>query len=206
MPRMSSPIRRKHAPFTVRSFKAFLDTRPDEERWELVDGLPMPSAARRIAHQRIASNFERHLNDALRARKPEWRADREIGIEVSDESTYRPEPEVTVIDTDTDADRTYADRFHLVMEVPSESDKGKVLESKIEFYRLHPTNQFIVIVDQDAVEVMIHRRLDAEHWAVEVLTTPDQDLVLGDIGVVCTVGELYENTRLDPRRVPGIAP
>ena len=203
---MSSPIRRKHAPFTVRSFKAFLDTRPDEERWELVDGLPMPSAARRIAHQRIASNFERHLNDALRARKPEWRADREIGIEVSDESTYRPEPEVTVIDTDTDADRTYADRFHLVMEVPSESDKGKVLESKIEFYRLHPTNQFIVIVDQDAVEVMIHRRLDAEHWAVEVLTTPDQDLVLGDIGVVCTVGELYENTRLDPRRVPGIAP
>ena len=206
MPRMSSPIRRKHAPFTVRSFKAFLDTRPDEERWELIDGLPMPSAAPRIAHQRIASNFERHLNDALRARKPEWRADREIGIEVSDESTYRPEPEVTVIDTDTDADRTYADRFHLVMEVPSESDKGKVLESKIEFYRLHPTNQFIVIVDQDAVEVMIHRRLDAEHWAVEVLTTPDQDLVLGDIGVVCTVGELYENTRLDPRRVPGIAP
>ena len=189
---------RPPAPYNVRTFRAFLDGRPSEERWELIEGYPMQSAAPRIGHQRIASNFERHLNQALRARKPEWRADREIGIEVAEESNWRPEPEVTVIDRNVDPDQTYADRFYLVMEVPSQSDRGWALEGKVAFYRRHPSNRFIVIVDQDKVEVTLHRRSRSDRWTAETLRAPDEPMILGELGAICTVGDLYENTRFDP--------
>ena len=199
---MSTPAPRPAAPYTVRTFRAFLDARPSRERWELIEGVPMQSAAPRIGHQRIASNFERRLNEALRVRKPEWRADREIGVEVSEDSTWRPEPEVTVIDRDVDPEQTYADRFHLVMEVPSRSDRGRLLDGKIAFYRGQPSNRFIVVVDQDDVAVTIHRRFGRDDWSVEALRALDEAVVLGELGAICTVGDLYENTRFDPRILP----
>lgn len=186
--------------FDVADFREFLETRPSEERWELIAGLPMQSAAPRIGHQRIASNFERHLNAALRSRRPEWHADREIGIEVSPDSPYRPEPEVTMIDTDIDTERNFTDRFHLVMEVPSASDRGRILASKLRFYRDHPPNRCIVIVDQDAVAVTIHERDAADLWAVRVLRSAGDVIEFAGLGSICTVGDLYENTHLDPRR------
>ena len=187
--------------FDAAGFREFLDTRPSEERWELIEGRPMQSAAPRIGHQRIASNFERHLNAALRAHRPDWRADREIGIEVSSRSSYRPEPEVTVIDAAVDTERSFTDRFHLVMEVPSASDRGRVMASKIRFYRAHPHNRCIVIVDQDSVEVTIHERDAGGPWQVRVLRAPGDRLELAGLGPVCKVGDLYENTRFDPRHV-----
>lgn len=186
--------------FDAADFRAFLETRPSEERWELIEGLPMQSAAPRIGHQRIAGNFERHLNAVLRTQRPDWHADRGIGIEVSPRSRYRPEPEVTVIDTDVDTTRTFTDRFHLVMEVPSASDRGRVLASKIRFYRGHPHNRCTVLVDQDVVEVTIHERDDLGPWQVRVLRAPDETLTITGLGAVCTVADLYENTHLDARR------
>lgn len=186
--------------YDVAAFRAFLEARPDDERWELIEGIAVQSAAPRIAHQRIASNFERHLNAALRRLRPAWRADREVGIEVSDASRYRPEPEVTVIDALTDTERTFADRFYLVMEVPSASDRGRILESKLGFYRAHPHNRFIVIADQDRLAVTLHERGAAGSWASRTLTAPDDALVLGDLGPICTLAEIYTDTHLDPRR------
>ena len=95
---MTSVARQASIRFTVAGFREFLDTRPSEERWELIDGVPVMAAAPRVAHQRIASNLEFHLRLALARGKPEWSAEREIGIEVSDESPCRPEPEVAVVD------------------------------------------------------------------------------------------------------------
>ncbi|WP_375465817.1 Uma2 family endonuclease [uncultured Methylobacterium sp.] len=187
--------------FDAAGFREFLDTRPPEERWELIEGLPMQSAAPRIGHQRIASNFERHLNAALRTGRPGWRADREIGIEVSSRSSYRPEPEVTVIDAMVDTERSFTERFYLVMEVPSASDRGRVLASKIRFYRAHPYNRFIVIVDQDAIEITIHERDAAGAWHVRVLRRLEDAFTLAGLGTICAVSALYENTRLDPRHI-----
>lgn len=199
---MADPALRETELFDAAGFRAFLEARPSEERWELIEGLPMQSAAPRIAHQRIASNFERHLNAALRLHRPAWRADREIGIEVSSRSNYRPEPEVTVIDAATDTERSFTDRFYLVMEVPSASDRGRILESKVRFYRSHPHNRFIVIVEQDVIAVTLHERLDVERWRVETYKTLGDGLSLGDLGTICTLADIYADTQFDPRRWP----
>lgn len=106
---------------------------------------------------------------------------------------------MTVIDVDTDPDRNYASRFHLVMEVPSASDRGSPLAHKIAFYRTHPYNHFIILFEQERVSVEVHRRRDGGEWFKEEFTGADDVLELEGIGEVCTVADVYEDTRFDPR-------
>src|SRR5882672_4918514 len=97
---MSVATARKRPFVNVRDFMAFLESRPNEERWELINGVPMMMAPPKIRHQQIASNLELHLRVALRERKPEWRVYREIGLVMDESGHYRPEPEIAVVDAD----------------------------------------------------------------------------------------------------------
>jgi Uma2 family endonuclease len=56
--------------WTVALFRAFYASRPDEERWELIDGLAVMMTPPSLAHQRIASNLQLLLNQALEDRFP----------------------------------------------------------------------------------------------------------------------------------------
>jgi hypothetical protein len=42
---------------TVDEFYAFTDTRPDEEKWELIEGEPILNAAPSLLHQWIVRNI-----------------------------------------------------------------------------------------------------------------------------------------------------
>ena len=44
-------------PMTVEEFYAFTDARPDEEKWELIDGEPVLNAAPGNRHQLILGNI-----------------------------------------------------------------------------------------------------------------------------------------------------
>jgi hypothetical protein len=53
---------RQHAPIlSVASFRAWLTSRPDEEHWELIEGVPMMMTPPNRRHQRIANNLENFL-------------------------------------------------------------------------------------------------------------------------------------------------
>ncbi|MFL5034606.1 MAG: Uma2 family endonuclease [Microvirga sp.] len=186
------------SPFNVALFHEWLDTRSPEEHWELIEGVAVMNPAPLVGHQRIASNFEHHLNDALARNKPAWRADREIGIELSDDSPYRPEPEIAVVDADIDTTRRGVDRFYLIVEVRSESDRERLFASKLDFYKSHPHNRWIVVVEQDRVEATIHERQDDGGWAMRRLSRASDRLTFGEIGEVCALGDLYRHTNLDP--------
>jgi Uma2 family endonuclease len=185
------------SPFNVALFHEWLDTRSPEEHWELIEGVAVMNPAPLVGHQRIASNFEHHLNDALARNKPEWRADREIGIELSDDSTYRPEPEIAVVDADIDTTRRGVDRFYLVVEVRPESDRERLFASKLDFYKSHPHNRWIVVVEQDRVDATIHERQEDGGWSSRRLSRASDRLTFGEIGEVCALGDLYRHTNLD---------
>ena len=74
----------------VPAFLAFLEGRPESERWELVGGMPLMMTPPRIAHQRIASNIERALNAAIEVSGLDRRADREIGLQIEGAPGYAP--------------------------------------------------------------------------------------------------------------------
>jgi Uma2 family endonuclease len=184
----------QHAPIlSVASFRAWLASRPDEEHWELIEGVPMMMTPPNRRHQRIASNLETLLNAALQRHIPGFAAYQAIGINIVSTVPYDPEPDVAVIREDENPDPRYADRFYLVAEVLSESDKG-IIESKRDIYRAHPSCMCILLVRQDRVEITVDRRA-ADGWRSQVLLAADE-LALPEFGLACPVRAVYRDTPL----------
>jgi Uma2 family endonuclease len=184
----------QHSPiFSVASFRTWLASRPDEEHWELIGGVPVMMTPPNRRHQRIASNLEGLLNAGLKHHDPGLAAYHDIGVNIASTVLYDPEPDVAVIREDENPDPLYAERFYLVAEVLSESDRG-VIESKRDIYRAHSSCICILLVRQDRVEITVDRRV-GDGWVSQVLEGSDE-LVVPEFGLVCPVKDLYRNTPL----------
>ena len=189
--------------FSFATFDAFREDRPKEEKWELIDGVPMMMPPPTLVHQRISGNIERLLNSKLEKVKPQWFADQEIGIRLPDDDRYNPEPDVTVIDAAIEIDQIYAERFYFVAEVLSNanrpeqragSDKPIVLAAKIDFYKLHEHCRSVLIVQQNCVEADLY--VKSNDWRLTELRAPADRIVLPDIGDIGPLAALYRHTPL----------
>lgn len=181
---------------TIEQFHALRDERPEGERWELIDGVPMMMPPPTLVHQRIAGNIDRLLNDRLRRTKPEWRADREIGLLLAEDEHYNPEPDVTVIDATVRLEQVYAERFYFVAEVLSPGDKQGVLAAKMSYYRSHGPCVGVLFVRQDCLEAELYLR--SRKFDSERLTAPGDHVVIDEIGDIGSLGMLYRDTPLHP--------
>jgi Uma2 family endonuclease len=193
----SAPIRDRPR-LSVELFRGFLEGRPEEERWELIDGVPVMMAPPTKAHQRIASNLERLLNDGLETARSAWAAYQAIGVNLRPRvENYDPEPDVVVVDAEHEDER-YSDRFYLAAEVVSSSDRAYV-ESKREVYKLHESCKYILTIQQDRVEVRTDVRTDTG-WNQQLLTELEDVLSLPGFGLRCRLSDLYRGTSLAPRQ------
>jgi Uma2 family endonuclease len=183
---------RQHVPIlSVASFRAWLASRPDEEHWELIEGVPMMMTPPNRRHQRIASNLETLLNAALKRHDPRFAAYHDIGVNIVSVVPYDPEPDVAVIREDENPDPRYAERFYLVAEVLSESDRD-VIDSKRDIYRAQASCTCILLVRQDAMEITVDLRT-ADGWQSHVLRGGDE-LSLSEFGLVCPLKDVYRDT------------
>jgi Uma2 family endonuclease len=199
---VAGATRRNPQLLSIEAFRAFTASRPEEERWELIDGAAVMMTPPTKAHQRIASNLESPLLNALEDRAPNLTAYQRLGVNLGPTvQHYDPEPDVVITDADTgpNADERYAERFYLAAEVVSASDKVLV-EAKRAIYRLHETCKYILIVQQDRYEVWLDVRTSTG-WQQQVLTSPDDLLVLPEFGLRCKVSDLYRGTALQPRNI-----
>jgi Uma2 family endonuclease len=188
---------------SAQQFRAFQDGRPDHERWELIAGVAMMMTPPTIAHNRIASNLERLLNDALASRDPSRIAVQRPGVELSS-GDYRPEPDVSVIDVDYEASQRFVDRAYLLAEVVSDTDEVGVPETekswidvKRDIYLGHPVCETVLIIEQDRMEVRVDVKTD-KGWTSRTLDHADE-LHLPEFGLTCAVADLYQGTPLCPR-------
>jgi len=179
---------------SITAFRAWTQTRPDEEHWELLAGVPTRRTPATQAHRRIASNLERLLNDAL-AHAPERAAYQRVGLNLGPvDENYDPEPDVVIIDVAESLDKRYAERFYFIAEVVSSSDRPKI-EGKREIYKRHETCNCILTIQQDRHEVRIDSRT-GNAWTTQILTRPTDELLLGEFGLRCTLADLYRGTPL----------
>ena len=178
---------------TLEQFHVFRDERPPEEKWELIAGVPNMMPPRTLVHQRIAGNIDRMLNLRLAQVKPEWTADREIGLLLPDDDKYNPEPDVTVIETKIDAGVLYAVQFYFVVEVLSPNDKPQMLELKLAWYRRHAHCRGVLFIAQNRCHATLNVR-ESGHWRELVLSDPDDEIVIPEIGSIGTLGEAYRST------------
>jgi Uma2 family endonuclease len=184
-------------------FRVFQARRPGHERWELIAGIPIMMVPPTIAHNRIAGNLERLLNDALAAHDPTRLATQRLGVELAS-GDYKPEPDVAVIDADYQAKQRFVDRVYLVAEVVSDTDEVNVpdtanrwIDMKREVYLAHAPCEAVLLIEQDRMEVRLDVRIEGG-WTSSTLGSADE-LSLPGFGLPCAVADLYEGTPLRPR-------
>jgi Uma2 family endonuclease len=179
--------------WTADQFLEFYMTRPDEERWQLVDGLAMMMPPPTPRHQRIVANLERLLNDALEQRRPDLFAFGNIGVRVPRTDDFHPQPDVAVCSATLDKEY-YTGSFHVVAEVISPSNTAEMIERKLELYQRQPDNLYCLTVDQDSVHVTLYAR-DAS-WAAAHLRSLQDTLKLPAFGLEASLADLYKGTPL----------
>jgi Uma2 family endonuclease len=184
----------KTGPMTVEEFYAFTETRPDEEKWELIDGEPVLNASPSRLHQRIVKNLVVLLS-AFERRATSWEILPGLGVRVSD--TNRPEPDVLIIPTSgSSADPQERDRNDVIVafEVLSPSTANRDLRWKRSVYTSLPTLTHYVVIAQDGVEIVVFARDDG--FAERRYRSLGESLELPSLGVSLRLSEIYRNTGL----------
>jgi Uma2 family endonuclease len=182
---------------SVEFFRRFLESRPEKERWELIDGVALRMERPTLWHQHVTHNLQYLLDDALEIHAPMLTAFFWIGVNIAPSvRIHDPAPDIVVIDANAaeKPDARYADRFYLAAEITSPSDRIHA-ERKREVYKLHEACSCILIVQQDRIEVRVDRRTEAG-WKEQVLTKPDEFLVLPEFGLRCRLSDLYRGMAL----------
>lgn len=180
---------------TVEEYLSWIETRPSEERWQLIDGTAMLMTPPTLRHQRIASNLARLLNDRLKVVRPTLYAYHEVGLIVPDVDLFRPEADVAILDAMA-PEGSYATRFYLVAEVLSDSNTEKEIAFKRMSYVAHPDNLYMLIVDQKHIRLEVLARTSG--WQAATFTGSDALLDLPEFGFQLPLGELYRGTPLAP--------
>jgi Uma2 family endonuclease len=128
---------------------------------------------------------------------PKLVAYHDIGVNIVSTVPYDPEPDVAVIREEENSDPRYADRFYLVAEVLSDSDKD-IVEGKRDIYRAHASCTCILLVRQDRAEITVDHRM-GDGWRSQVLGAGDE-LTLPEFGLTCPVNAVYRDTPLAQAR------
>ncbi len=182
-------------PMTVDEFYAFTDTRPDEEKWELIGGEPVLNAAPSPLHQLIVGNVILALGFRGRETNAFWVVIPGPGIRVSD--TDRPEPDVVVTPADqrlSDPQERDIENVIVAFEVLSPSTKGRDLRWKRAAYASLPSLTHYIAIAQDAVDVVVFAR--DNDFADQRFQSLIKAIELRSLGISLPVSEIYRGTRL----------
>jgi Uma2 family endonuclease len=187
---MDVPVR-KAEPMSVEEFFAFTDARPDDEKWELIDGEPVLHATPLSRHQAIVANVLGLLYNIRRERRPSWMAIPGIGVRIS--STSLVEPDV-LIRPDSGRSIRECDDAIVAVEVLSESTADRDLRWKRKAYARLASLIYYVVIAQDAVEVVVFAR--ASKFAEQRLESLDATLDLPPLGISLPLAEIYRDIDL----------
>ena len=181
----------------VDEFMAFLETRPDNERWDLIEGVAVMMAPPSYAHQRIASNLCDVLNNAFVARRLDLYAYQRAGVRNPGLRNFQPEPDVVVVPGVAGYD-LYSERFQLAGEIMSPTNSRQEIDLKLRRYREGPDNLYAVVIEPREFLVEVYAR--RENWKPKVLKQPDDIIEMPEFGPRCCVVDIYRGTPLDPQR------
>ena len=170
----------------VSEFRLWMESRPEHERWELLDGAPMLMAPPRERHQRIVMNLAGRL-DAL-AEPRDCRALPGLAILSAAMDDFAPIPDV-VVRCEPPLPEGYAADPLLVAEVLSPSTMSLDRGRKIDFYRTVPSLAVLLIVYSDEARVEVWRRA-GDDWSVAALDL-DGTLSLPELDGAVPVRDIY---------------
>jgi Uma2 family endonuclease len=178
-------------PMSVEAFFAFTDTRPDHEKWELIDGAPVLQESPTLSHQVIVGNLIWCLLSIRRERRPPWMAIPGIGVRICRTSLIQPD---FLIRPDTRDSIRECDDAIVAIEVLSESTADRDLGWKRTAYARVASLLYYVVIAPDAVEAMVYAR--ASNFAEQRLESLAATLDLPSLGISLPLAEIYRDTDL----------
>ncbi len=194
---VNAPARQYPGTMDVSEFMAFLEMRPKEERWHLIEGFAVMMAPPSLAHQRIALNLCELLNRAFMAQGRALYAYHEIAIRLPGVINFQPEPDV-VVASNMAGYESFAEDFELVAEILSPSNTRAEIDVKLRRYREAPRNIYVLVIEPREYSVEIYAR--SRVWEPVTRRHADDAIELPEFGLRCSIGDLYRGTPLDPHR------
>lgn len=173
----------------VAEYQVWVADRPDEERWELIDGEPVLAPPPSEQHQMIVMNLLRQLAPLARAKG--GRAIPGIAVLSDAVDGFAPIPDV-LLRCGPALGHGYARDPILVAEVVSPSTVSRDRGPKAAFYRTIASLDAFLLVDQDAPCVEAWRRDAAGAWAQEVRGR-DARIDLPELGGRLAVADIYDD-------------
>jgi Uma2 family endonuclease len=178
----------------VDEFMEFLETRPNGEHWELIEGVAVMMAPASPAHQRIAHNLCNLLMSDFVTRRLDLFAYIDIGIRTVGVRNFQPVPDVVVLPGVAGYD-LYSEHFQLVAEVLSPSNTRREIDLKLRQYSEAPDNLYSLVIDPR--EFLVEIRAKRHDWQPAILKGADDPIEMPEFGLTCRVGDLYRGTPLD---------
>jgi Uma2 family endonuclease len=185
----------KTGPMTVEEYFAFTDTRPDNEKWELIDGEPILNASPSRLHQIIFLNLAFLLGSIQRQRLHSWEATPGIGVRVSD--TSLPEPDLFIVPAGAARRDPYGRETGdviVTIEILSPSTAERDLRWKRTAYTSLPSLSRYIVIAQDAVDVVVFARDTG--FAERHFRSLGDSVELPALGISLPVSEIYRDTGL----------
>lgn len=182
-------------PMSVEEF--YLWQLEQDERYELVDGVPAPLRAMTGAsnvHDVILVNCIAELHSRLRG-KPCRVASADTAVRTAIRSSRRPD--VTVDCAPPEKLSYEASRPTVVVEVLSPSTRKIDRFTKLGEFKRHPTLRHILLVDPDLVEAKLYSRPEGGEWEESDLAGKGAVIEFDAIGISLPLGLLYERVELE---------
>lgn len=176
-------------------FVAFLDTRPDDEKWELIDGRPILSPSPVYRHQMIVGNVIEELRQAIRSRALPFAVIPGIGVHVDDFNA--PVPDVMIRPLDN-LEGSFCDDMVVAVEVLSPGTAHRDRRWKRQTYAALPSLQHYLIVSAKRVEATLFSRSD--NFSERRTVAPEATLDFAALGLAIPIASLYRDTGLLPAR------
>ncbi|MBV1693826.1 MAG: Uma2 family endonuclease [Hyphomicrobiales bacterium] len=178
---------------TVEEFLAFMDSRPDGERWELIEGVAVLNAAPTQWHRVIAANILAGLIDHKRATDAAWTPMLGVGTRVPASPRSLPQPDVYVQAGPPDDVATTDDAL-VVFEILSRSNTKADRAWRKRVYASISDCQHYVTVSARSLEVARYDRADG--WAGTQVTSLEAKLALPAIGATLPLRDIYRWTNI----------
>ena len=178
---------------TIDEFLAFTNTRPDEERWELIEGEPVMGPSPIDDHQMIVANSVTALMLHKRQTGASWLPMPGIGTRVPVSPHSLPQPDVFVKETPTTGSPV-TDEALVLFEVLSRSNTQADQTWRRKVYASVPNCRHYVTVSLKAVQAVAYDRDTA--WQKRSATGLGEALALPALDLSIPLADIYLWTSL----------
>lgn len=178
---------------TIEAFHAFVDDRPEDEKWELIDGEIVLNPTATDWHQVIVGTLIHELHKARDRAEGRWQIMPGIGTRVPDDPHNEPVPDVMIVPSLAEASNWTFDAL-VTFEVLSPFSLRRDMVRKRGFYsRIEKLTHYIVLA-QDRREATVFARSDG--FEPKILNAADTKIEIEPLGVSIALADIYRDVPL----------